>query len=162
MKNQIDQFNVKDVHKFIEIKLGNKFPLHKIRSLMKEQLGLSYKRINSRPNNINLKKLILTRILFSINISKFVANDILLVNIDETSFTKGTKTNYSWTPIGKNGELLNSKYTNSMNLVLAICSNGSWIEMLTNDTLNEERFIVFMQNVKKWFDENNRFRSKKI
>ena len=129
---------------------------------MKEQLGLSCKRINSRPSKINLKKLILTRILLHINISKFVANDLLFLNINETSFTKRIKTNYSWTPIGENGELLNSNDINSKNLVLAFCSNGSLIEMITNDTLNEERFIVFMQNVKKWFDENNRFSNKKI
>ena len=85
--------------------------------------------------------MILTRILFNINISKIVANDHQLVNIDETSFSKGTKTNYSWTPMSKNGELLNSKYINFMNIVLAIFYNGNWIVMLTIDTLNEERFI---------------------
>ena len=162
LKNQVDKFNVKDVHKFVEIKLGNNYPFHKIWNIMKKQFSLSYKRINSRPSNIELSKLILTRILFSIYASKLIDNDVLLINIDETTLSKTTKANYSWTPAGKNGETLNAKYINSMNIVLAICSNGSWLEMLTNDTLNAERFLIFLQNLKSWLDENHNFRFKKI
>ena len=129
---------------------------------MKGKLWLNYKRVNSRPWNINFDKLLLTRILFSISVSKFIDNSNLLINIDETSLIKGTKTNYSWTPVGKNGETLNSKFTNSMNIVLAICSNGGWIKILSNDTLNEQRFIIYLQNLKNWLDENNNFGFKKI
>ena len=162
LEHQVTQFNTSDVSKFVEKNLGYNYPLQKIRNTMKQEFSLSYKRINSRPSNIDLDKLQLTRILFSMRVSKLVDSDILLINIDESSLTKATKLNYSWVPTDENGEVLNTNFTNSLNIVLAICSNGSWIEMLTNDTLNIDRFVVFLQNLKAWQDENNKFWFKNI
>ena len=34
--------------------------------------------------------------------------------------------------------------------------------MLTNDTLNTDRFVVFLQNLNAWLDENNKFWFKNI
>ena len=127
LEHQVTQFNTNDVCKFVEKNLGYSYPLQKIWNTLKQEFSLSYKRINSRPSNIDLDKLQLTRILFSMRISKLVDSDILLINIDESSLTKATKLNYSWVPTGENGEVLNTNFTNSLNIVLAIWSNESWI-----------------------------------
>ena len=94
LEHQVTQFNTSDIGKFVEKNLGYSYPLQKIRNTMKQEFSLSYKRINSRPSNIDLDKLQLTRILFSMRVSKLIDSDILLINIDESSLTKATKLNY--------------------------------------------------------------------
>ena len=114
------QFNAKDVSMHILLKLGKNFPLNKIREIMKNKFNLSYKRINSRVWNIDVERLQLTRILFSITIANMVDSKTLLINIDEALINKETKLNYSWTPIGKNSEWFNSKFAGSLNITFAI------------------------------------------
>ena len=119
----------------------------KIQNVMRKEFWLYYKLINSRPCNIIYERLQITRVLFSIWLSNIIDNDVLLINIDETCLKKATKSNYSWIPTGEVGEVLNTNFTNSMNIVLAIYSNGGWIEMLTNNKLNADKFVTFLQNL---------------
>ena len=89
---------------------------------MKQQLNLSYKRINSRPLNVDFERLLISRILFSLHFSKIINNDLLLINIDESWLNKATKANYSWVSTGKNSETQNINLKNTMNIVFVICS----------------------------------------
>ena len=122
---------------------------------------MSYKRINSRPCYIDIDRIQLTRILFSICLPNIIDSDTLLINIDATSTTQDTKSNYSWTPIGMKEEW-NKRFATSLNIVFAICSNGSWFEMLSNNTLTTDRFIIFLRNLKTFLEENNYFEFKRI
>ena len=65
LEHQVTQFNTSDVGKFVDRNLGYSYPLQKIRNTMKQEFSLFYKRINSRPSNIDLDKLQLIRILNS-------------------------------------------------------------------------------------------------
>ena len=71
LDNNVWQFNANDVCKHIALKLKRSLPLYKIRKLMKENLHLSIKRINSRPCFINFEWLHLVRILFSLLLTNF-------------------------------------------------------------------------------------------
>ena len=162
LENCTFQFNASDVCKHILLKLGRSLPLSRIRKLLKETFHLSYKRIYSRPCYIDIDRIQLTRILFSICLSNIIDSGTLLINIDEASITQDTKFNYSWTPIGKNSEVWNKRFATSLNIVFAICSNGSWLEMLSNNTLTTDRFIIFLRNLKTFLEENNYFEFKRI
>ena len=113
LKYQKSHFNAEDVSKFVNIKLRNKYPIYMIRNIMKQQLNLSYKRINSRPLNVDFERLLLSRILFSIHFSKIINDDLLLINIDELWLNKATKANYSWVSARKNSETQNINLTNT-------------------------------------------------
>ena len=120
LKNCTCQFNASDVCKHILLKLGRSLPLNRIRKLLKETFQLSYKRINSRPCYIDIYKIQLTRILFSIWLSNIIDSGTLLINIDEASITQDTKFNYSWALIGKNSEVWNKRFATSLNILFAI------------------------------------------
>ena len=62
----------------------------------------------------------------------------------------------------ENSESFNRKFAGSMNIVFAICSNGSWMAMLSNDTLTADRFMIFLKILKTFLIENNNFEFKKI
>ena len=53
-----------------------------IRKFMKLYLKLTFKRVKSRPNNVNLLKIDSIRRLYSIKLSKYISDKTFLINID--------------------------------------------------------------------------------
>ena len=101
LDRNIYRFNANDVYNHVHINLGMNLLIHKIRNILRENFHLSYKRISSRPCFIDISRLKRARMLFSIRLLSTINQSILLINIDETLIIKDTKSNYSWTPIGK-------------------------------------------------------------
>ena len=66
-----------------------------IRRFMKTQMRLSFKRVKSRPDNVNLQKIESIRKLFTVTLSKSISKNTLLINIDESSINRSVKTLYS-------------------------------------------------------------------
>ena len=65
-----------------------------IRKIMKNESNITFKRVISRPNNIDWKKVYSIRNLFAIKFSKVVSKDALLINIDESSINRSVKIAY--------------------------------------------------------------------
>ena len=76
--------------------LNQSYSVEEIRSIMKDKLNLSFKRVKSRSNSINFDKINFGRRLFSIKFSKFIDVNTLVINIDEASINRNIKNNYSW------------------------------------------------------------------
>ena len=76
--------------------LNQSYSVMAIRSIMKDKLKLSFKRVKSRSNSINFHKINSVRRLFSIKFSKFIDANTLVINIDEASINRNTKQNYFW------------------------------------------------------------------
>ena len=104
LDKNVYQLNTNDVYNHVQINLGINLPIHKIRNILRENFHLSYKRINSRLCFIDLRRLKLACMLFSIRLLSTINQSILLININETLITKDTKSNYYWTLIGQNSE----------------------------------------------------------
>ena len=72
--------------------------------MMKIELNLTYKRVKTRPNNVDFNKINASRQLFAIKISKLIKISSLVINIDETSINRHIKSSYSWSKKGKANE----------------------------------------------------------
>ena len=107
---------------------------------MKNEANLSFKRVKSRPNNIDLKRLSSIRNFFAIKFSKIVTENTLLINIDEPSINRSVKLAYSWGPKGMPIESQNSALVGSESMIMAICSNGAWISKMINETIDSNNF----------------------
>ena len=83
--------------------------------------------------------------------------DTLLVNIDEWSINRNTKLKYSWGFKGFPIESQNTLFRGSISIVLAICSNGSFISFAINETINSENFMWFLSIMNNWLETNNYF-----
>ena len=99
-------FTAKEVTDFVNLKLNSEYSVSKLRCFMKRKLQLSFKRVKSRPTNINLQKINRIRSHFAVKLSKEISTDTLLINIDESSINRDVKTNYSW---GYKGETIEAK-----------------------------------------------------
>ena len=89
-------FNAKEITNHINSKLNTNYSTQFIRKVMKEDLKLSYKKVSSRPNNIDFNKLKAIRTLFAVKFAQIVDKNTLILNIDESVINRGTKNHYSW------------------------------------------------------------------
>ena len=115
---------------------------------MKLESNLTYKKIRSRTNSVNINKLIAVRLLFIVEFYKILAQKTLIINVDESSINRHIKSNYSWSTKGNPAEWLNSPYTRSTSIYMAVCSNG---------TIDSVKFSTFIEHLENWLKENHYF-----
>ena len=114
-----------DVQCLIRDKTSKIYPIHFIKSIMKEKWRLLYKRIKKRPSSINLNNIMLSRKVFIIIFCKLLRKETLLINIDEWVINYQISEHYSWSKIGKEKELLSMPAKGFVCLWMAILSNGA-------------------------------------
>ena len=89
-------FTASDVAREMEVKYGIHLKKANLIQIMKKGLGLSYKRVNSRPVIKNMFFIRLMKSIFVVELANMLKADTLMVSIDEVAFSRTTKTNYSW------------------------------------------------------------------
>ena len=125
---------VKVVTLFVNKSLNSTYFIGYIRVFMKIHIDLSFKRVKSKTSNINLDKIFSIRNLFTIKFTKIISKETLLINIDESSINRNIKSNcswgFKWLPI----EVRNAAIEGSVSIIMGICSNDSWINLIINKT----------------------------
>ena len=147
----------KEITQEVNNDLETYYPTYFIRKFMKEKLNYSYKRIKSRPNNINLDRIKSIRSLYATKLKQTITSSTLIINIDESSLNRHMKYNYGWSLKGVPWETKNSPFSNSASLWLAICSNGAWISLISNETINSIKFMLFLDHLHSWLKSFNNF-----
>ena len=150
INNNTVTFTAREATIFVNSKLNTEYSVTNIRNFMKDRMSMSYKRVKSRPSNINIQKIDKIRSLFAVKLSKEITFNSLLINIDESSINRFVKSNYSWGYKGKPVEWRNASFTESISWVLAICSNGSWLWFLSNQTIDGKTFVWFTKILDNW------------
>ena len=162
LKTTKHTLKAKEITEYLNNSLNLAYFVSFIRTIMKSQMRLSYKRVKSRPNGVDLDRLNSIRSLFAIKFSRLIGRDTLLVNIDESCINRKVKSNYSWGFKGCPVEVNNSAISDSANLIMGICSNGSWITMILNETTDAARFIWFLKVMSRWLKSNDCFGYSKV
>ena len=123
-----------------------------IRKFLINDLRFSYKRGSSRlitskkKNSVHLWSIFSSRMLFALYEKR------LIVNIDESSYNRSVKSNYSWLPIGCSSPILNTNCTGRTTIILGLFSNGHWLWMSVNGTTQAGHFWVFLQLLHKFIE----------
>lgn len=94
--------------------------------------------------------MIFKRLLFGIYWQKLVEADDVLVNIDESSISRNTHPNKSWSFIGSIPEIRGGSFRNTVSLIAAISSEGWHFAHATTQTTNGERFSQFWADLLKF------------
>jgi transposase len=115
-----------------------------IKRFIKEECKYSYKRGSVRPTKFNSKKSIMTRGIYWTRLLSDIYSKSLVVNIDECSFARSCKRNYSWLSVGKSSSILNDGPKGKWNLIWGVMSNGEWIGMLKTKTVNSTDLSIFL------------------
>ena len=152
----------KEIKKYANLILDATYSVKFIRGFMKKKVNLSYRKIKSRLVSINMNKIKMIRNLFAVKFSQFISKDTLLINIDESSINRNTKLQYSWGFKGVPIESQNSLFVGSVSMVMAILSNGSWINFVINETINSTNFNWLLKILYNWLKTKNFFSFSKV
>ena len=136
--------------KMLRIKLWEKT----ISQILKESLGLSFKKGKSCPVSLHKKKHELLKCLFVAKMIPFFSTCELLINIDETSFSRHTKIDYSWLKKGYPWKLRNITFINSTSLVTAITSSGKIFAASIDGSGTAFLFEIFLIKLKQFIEEH--------
>ena len=119
-----------------------------IHNYLKEELGYSYKRGSARPLQSSDPKLKYLQAIFSWRILEQILDDRLVINIDESSYFRSIKANYSWLQKGKRKSIINSIWRWSVNMIFGLWTNGNWIGTLSSTTTTKSidfcRFLLIV------------------
>ena len=74
----------------------------------------------------------------------------LLINIDETMFTRTTMASRSWSVKVKENNLMNICFSNSTSLMTAITSFGDVLSAETRGSVTSKHFIKFLEKLKSF------------
>ena len=154
IKAQSGIFNSTSVKHYIKTETGMDVSKQSIASFMNNSLGLSYKRVSSRPSISNVPQTKLKKIIFWLEFMNLVKPEHIVVKIDETLFSRSTKINYSWTKKGVWANVNNSTLIGSLSLLAAITNKGDWFisNLLTRN--NSDNFITFIENLMAWLQKD--------
>ena len=147
---QRSTFNSKDICEYIKMEYDVLLPKRIIIDYLKKNLNFSFKRVSSRPVLKDFSKIDALKWLFAVEITNIIDNSKILVNIDEVTFGRSTKSNYSWTKRGANWSSSNISFSSSLSLIWAITSLGDWWASHLESTNNFTTFIEILGNCLKW------------
>ena len=101
LKTTRTQCTSKDVTTFIQVKLGLRLPERTVRDVMTKELNMSYKKGLSRIVSFDEEHQLRIKQWFAIKLSSLFGEFEVMINVDESSFSRLTKKNFSWIPRGR-------------------------------------------------------------
>ena len=129
---------------------------------MRQQKNLSYKKDWARRFDLDQNRLSYLRILYSVRLTKQLNENILLINIDEVSFSTEVFNDRSWLKRGINWEIFSQKYSGSISIILAISSEGDYYAAALKTRLNSIAFTEFLQMIDSWIKMHNLNNNKRV
>ena len=94
-------WTAKDIVMYLKTKLGISISERIVRIILSKKLGMRYKKGLSRLVNFDEAKQHLAKQWFSIKLWKVIERFRVLINVDQSSFSRLTNKDYSWIPKGK-------------------------------------------------------------
>ena len=140
-------WTAKNIVMYLKTKLGISISERIVRIILSKKLGMRYKKGLSRLVNFDEAKQHLAKQWFSIKLWKVIERFRVLINVDQSSFSRLTKKDYSWIPKGKSQIIKNIWFKNSCSLITAITSTGAVIAAKINTTVTSNLMVSFMKEL---------------
>ena len=95
------------VLKHVEAVLEESYSEQKIKNFVNNEMKYSYKKGSSRPPVYATRRTQLAKALFWIELLTFIGKGETIINLDESSFDRSTKSEFSWLPKGRSCQFTN-------------------------------------------------------
>ena len=141
---------IKKIRKTVYDELGETYSSYIVKNFVKNALKFNFKKGCSRPPKYIQPKTVITKGLFWTELLRMIhKQQQLIFNVDEWSFTRAVKAEYSWLPVGKSSMVINDHWKGSASLIMALGSNGQWFWIIWQGTINSEVFWIFLNLLKR-------------
>ena len=122
----------------------------RIIEFIKAVLGVSFKKWSARPVTRDSDRISTFKILFRIEFTNFVDNSWIIININDISFSRLTKPNYSWSSRDEISLINYILFAESRLLIWVITSGGEWFASHFEGTYNSVAYVEFVDKLVKW------------
>ena len=125
------------------------FGIHTIRRLLRNELKYTYRKGSSRTQKYATSRIIGVKKLFCTELLKMLLTKELIINVDESSWDRSLKMEYSWFPRSRSYSIINNIFTGKANLILGTMKNDDWIAMIHSETGDSLKFWLFLKVLEK-------------
>ena len=147
---------IQKIREAVKNELGEIYSAHILRKYVKKWLRYSFKKAWSRPPKYAASATKMSKGWFSAELLKMVHKKQLIFRVDEWSFTRAVKAEYSWLPVGKSSSAINDVQKSSSSLIFSIGSNGQWFGLIKQGTIDSKIFWIFLNLLDKALFVSNR------
>ena len=88
--------------------------------------------------------------IYSWRILEDLRSGRVLVNVDDSSYSRPIKTNYTWLPIGSAHPVFNIYWTRRISVIFGLISNGDWIWMTAGEKTKTFDYWIFLMLLSKY------------
>ena len=152
---------VQRIKKAVFEKFGKVYSSHIVKNFRKKILNYSFKKSWSRPMKYMAPSTKISKGFFWIELLKLIHRQQEIYSVDEWSFTRDVKSEYSWLPVGKSSMVINDLWRGSASLIMAAGSNGKWFGIFRQGTIDSEIFWIFLRLLNKILQDTEKNQQKK-
>ena len=115
-----------------------------LKHLLKHKLNYLYKKGSSTNKIGSSNRTKLLQSIFANKLLHSIYNMEILVNIDESSFNRNTKREYSCLPKGRTSSIWNMNSSGWLSMIAGILSNGDYLLFVFNQTTESDIFSYYL------------------
>ena len=152
---------VQRIRKAVFEKFGKMYSSHIVKEFLKKILHYSFKKSCSRPPRYMAPSTKVSKGFFWIELLRSIHRQQEIFSVDEWSFTREVKSEYSWLPAGKSSMVINDLCKGRASLIMAAGSNGKWFGIIRQGTINSKIFWIFLRLLKQILQDTEKNKKKK-
>ena len=133
------------VKKYVESELQESYSIQIIRKFVRTEMKYVYKKGSSRPPVYAAKRTQLVKALFWTELLSYIARGEIVININESSFDRTVKREFSWLPMGRSYQIINERIKGRASLIMATWNTGEWFAMVVLDSVDKVKFWYFLK-----------------
>ena len=137
----------KDIWKYVQENLKISIAPNTMTKYLKSNMKMSFKRVSSRQIKVDFQRIRKLKMLFAVIWWQKLGEIRCIVNIDESTFSRATRNNYTWWRRGSPGITKNDVLTGSLNLISEILTTGSSYSAIVKGTTVSQTFIDYMEEL---------------
>ena len=126
---------------------------HWISIFIKSKLRYSFKRGSTKNHRAKSDSSIYAQTIFRWKLMNRIFEDRLVFNIDESSFGRSIRTNYSWLPKSQNSGIINTMCSGRLTLIWGLANSDSWMCMTIDKTTTTKDFGVYMYILRSYINK---------
>ena len=128
----------------VQEKFNESIDRFKVQSFIKSEMKYSYKKGSWRIATIKVKHLEEMHTIYSWRILRGICQQELIINIDESSYSRTVKRNYSWLLIGYLSPIFNTRWTGRVSIIFSLFNTGDWLWMSVDGTTKRKEYCLFL------------------
>ena len=126
------------------------YNIHTLRRFLKEKLKYWYKKGSSSPIKYRDNRIHSAKFLFWSELLLMILRGETIINVDESSFDRSIRINYSWFPRGADSSIINDRVKGKATLILGTRNTGEWIGVVIIGTVDSIKFCIFYEVIRTY------------